>query len=105
MVQTVKKSNDVTFKQGWWVAVTVKPGTAPLYCYVGQIQAIDSQGIRLTLVDWITGGAAGWDFYVPHSNVESALVATEEHDLKAFGDAAGKWQESMNKIKTSEDAK
>jgi hypothetical protein len=33
--------------------------------------------------------AANWDFFVPRSNVESILIATEEHDLKMFGDAAG----------------
>jgi hypothetical protein len=38
-----------------------------------------------------------WDFYVPHSNIESALVATDQHDTKSFGEAAGKWQEATNK--------
>jgi hypothetical protein len=84
--------------------VTVKPGTAPSRCYVGRIQAIDSLAIRLTQVDWIIADAASWDFYVPHSSVESALVATEEHNLKAFGDVAGKWQEAMNKT-NAEDVK
>jgi hypothetical protein len=71
---------------------------APLRCYVGQIQAIDSDGMRITLVDWFTGMAANWDFFVSHRNIESALVCTEEHDLKGFGDAGGKWQEQMDKI-------
>jgi hypothetical protein len=82
-------------KPGWWVALTLKPGTAPLRCYVGQIQALSDDGIRLTLADWFSGMATGYDFYVPNRNVESALVCTEEHDLKGFGDHAGKWQTAM----------
>jgi hypothetical protein len=89
------KKSEPTLKLGWWVAVTLRPGTAPLPCYVGQIQAIDPKGLRLTLVDWVTGQPTGWDLFVPYSNLESALVATEKHDLKQFGDAAGKWQQSM----------
>ena len=49
----------------------------------------------MTLVDWFTGMAANWDFFVPRSSVESILIATEEHDLKMFGDAAGQWQKQM----------
>ena len=75
--------------------MTLKPDTAPLRCYVGQIQALDADGMRLTLVDWIVGAAVSWDLYVPHRNIESILIRTDEHDLKGFGDAAGKWQERM----------
>jgi hypothetical protein len=92
--QTSKQPQPL-LKPGWWVALTLKPDTAPLRCYVGQIQALSDDGVRLTLVDWFTGMAAGYDFYVPHRNIESALVCTEEHDLKGFGDHAGKWQTNM----------
>jgi hypothetical protein len=89
------KKNESTLKPGWWAAVVLKPGTAPLRCYVGQIQVIDAQGLRLTLVDWISGFAANWDLFIPHSNLESALVATDRHHLDQFRDASGKWQEAM----------
>lgn len=91
------KTTGPTLKPGWWVAVVLKPGAAPLRCYVGQIQTIDGQGMRLTLVDWISGMPSGWDFFVPHASLESALVCTDKHDMKQFGDAAGKWQESMER--------
>ena len=86
-----------TLKPGWLVAVTLKPDTAPLRSYVGKIQAIDAQGIRIALVDWLVGMALGWDLFIPYSNLESALVATEDHDVNAFGEPAGKWQTQMNK--------
>jgi hypothetical protein len=79
-------------KVGWWVALTLKPDTASLHCFVGQIEAISDDGIRLTLVDWFDGMPTGYDFYVPHRNIESALVCTDKHNLKGFGDEAGRWQ-------------
>jgi hypothetical protein len=95
MAKKAKIESDSALKPGWWVAVALKPGTAPLRSYVGQIEAIDARGMRLTLVDWLIGTASGWDLYIPHGNLESALVATEKHDVKAFGEAAGKWQTQM----------
>jgi hypothetical protein len=91
-----KVKKDIALKPGWWVAVTLKPDTAPLRSYVGRIQVVDAQGIRLTLVDWFTGGASGWDLYIPHSNLESALVATEDHDIEGFRDASAEWSNRMN---------
>jgi hypothetical protein len=38
------RTTEPTLKPGWWVAVVLKPGAAPLRCYVGQIQTIDAQG-------------------------------------------------------------
>jgi hypothetical protein len=84
-------------KVGWWVAVVLKPDTAPFRCYVGKIEALDTDGMRLGLIDWVVGDPVTWDFYIPHRNVESALLCTEEHDKKGFGEAAGKWQETMQK--------
>jgi hypothetical protein len=36
-------------KVGWWGVLTLKPGVAPLRCYLGQIQAISDDGIDITL--------------------------------------------------------
>jgi hypothetical protein len=83
-------------KVGWWAALNLKPDVAPRRCYVGQIQAISDDGIRITLVDRISGLADGHDLYIPHRNIESALVCTEEHDFEGFGDDAGKWQTNMD---------
>ena len=79
------------------MAVTLSKDTAPLRSYVGKVQAVDEHGIRLTLVDWIMGKATNFDFFVPWSNLESALIATPEHDTESFGQEAGKWQEAMMK--------
>jgi hypothetical protein len=94
---TATNKVDTLLKPGWWVTPTLKPDTAPMRCYVGQIQALSNEGIRLTLVDWISGMADGYDVYVPHRNIESALVCTDKHDLKGFRDASSHWQNDMNK--------
>ena len=82
---------------GYWMAVVVAKDTAPLRCYVGKVQAVDEHGVRLTLIDWITGSATNYDIFVPWKNLESALIATPEHDTSDFGEQAGKWQEAMTK--------
>jgi len=46
-----KAEKRLLLKVGWWVALTLKPNVAPLRSYVGQIQAVDAEGIRITLVD------------------------------------------------------
>ncbi|MGH7781070.1 MAG: hypothetical protein ACREQR_14730 [Candidatus Binataceae bacterium] len=90
-----RKQNEPVLRVGWWVAVTLKAGAAPLRCYAGEIQAIDDRGLRLTLIDWFSGMAASWDLFIPHSSLESALVCTDQHDSRSFGEAAGNWQEHM----------
>lgn len=84
---------------GDYVAVVLTPGIAPLRCYVGQVQAKTEQGIRLTLMDWIVGRADSWDLFCPWSGIQSALIATAEHDLSGFADAAANFQTRMNETK------
>jgi hypothetical protein len=64
-----------TLYPGFWAALTLRAGTAPLRCYVGVVQSVDAHGVRITLVDWLMGSATGFDVFVPWSNLESALVA------------------------------
>ena len=52
----------------------------------------------MTLVDWYTGQASNFDFFAPHSTIESILIATEEHNCELFEGEAGKWQEMMGKL-------
>ena len=87
-------------KIGWWVALTMKPGRSPLGCYVGQIEAVGAEGVRITMIDWLIGEAVGFDFFAPWESIASAMIATEAHDLKGFGESAGRWQASckMNGI-------
>jgi elongation factor P hydroxylase len=82
---------------GYWMAVVLPKDTAPLRCYVGQVQAVDEQGVRLTLMDWITGTASNYDFFVAWRNLESALIATPEHSRHDFEQQARQWQEAMMK--------
>jgi hypothetical protein len=99
MGKKVGKNARPVLKPGWWAAITLKPDTAPLRCYVGEIQALDSQGVRITLVDWFSAQPTGWDLFVPHANIESALVATNDNHIKTIRDEAGKWQERMEQRK------
>jgi hypothetical protein len=94
-VRSLHRGNQ-TIEVGYWMAVSLRKGTAPLRSYVGQVEAIDDHGIRLTLVDWLREAAAGFDFFVPWGNIESSLIATPQHDMTTFIQEAGTWQEKMN---------
>jgi hypothetical protein len=83
---------------GYWAAVALQPNAAPLRCYVGQVEAIDSRGVRLTLVDWLSGTPSGWDVFAPWEQITSMLIATPAHDVPAFREAAGTWQTRMNDL-------
>lgn len=85
-----------TLEVGYAVALTLKADAAPSRAYVGRIEAIDERGVRLTLVDWLMGMFCGWDLFVPWEQIASALVATPDHDVKAFGDSAADWQTRMD---------
>ncbi len=93
-----------TLEVGYWVALSLRAGAAPLSCYVGQIEATDERGVRITLVDWIMGTASGYDLFVPWSEITAALVATPEQDEKGFAERASKWQQSMAKLRSPEPA-
>ena len=84
-----------TIDVGYWMAVVLPPDTAPSRCYIGEVQAVDAHGIRLTLIDWMVGMADDFDVFVPWRHIESAFIATPEHDLQEFGRRAGHWQEVM----------
>ena len=88
---------------GWWVALNVRRPIGGLACYVGQVQATTSRGVRITLVDWLTGAAGGYDVFVPWDNVDGALVATSDHDLEGFSDPAGRWQTRSSETSTEKE--
>jgi hypothetical protein len=81
---------------GWWVALTLRADTAKLRVYVGQVQALDDRGVRITLIDWFVGSASSWDFFAPWDSIVSTLIATDEHEHAGFGEAASSWQSDMN---------
>jgi hypothetical protein len=93
----VKTKSTVCLQPGWFAAVTVTAGVFPARCYVGQIEAVDERGIRLTLIDWIIGTPSGYDLFVSWPHIEGAYVATDQHDLGLFiGEKAGKWQSQVD---------
>ncbi|MFN8096222.1 MAG: hypothetical protein U0599_29085 [Vicinamibacteria bacterium] len=69
---------------GWHVAVALREPVAGLACYVGEIQTLDEFGLRLTLVDWLTGAFSNWDHLIPWTNVLGAEVCTDKHDLQGW---------------------
>lgn len=87
---------------GFFVAVALEPDSAPLRCYVGQVQALDDVGMRITLMDWIMGEPTGFDLFVPWSTIRSALVATPEHDYAGFLGAASQFQTAVNATEPQE---
>jgi hypothetical protein len=89
------KKSTPTIEVGYWMAVTLPAGTAPLRSYVGQVQAVDDHGIRLTLVDWVMETATKYDLFVPWANLASALIATPEYDETGFVQEARNWQAAM----------
>jgi len=84
-----------TIAVGFWVAITLPENMAPLRSYVGKVQAVDEHGMRLTLIDWLTMSATGYDLFVPWAHLQSAFIATPEHDREHFGEEAGAWQKTM----------
>ena len=94
--------NRYGLRVGWWVAATVSEGIAPARCFVGQVEHVGEEGIRLTLMDWLVGRAAGWDVWIPWRNLECAMVCTGAHDLRQFGESAGQWQEHIHGLNKSQ---
>jgi len=94
------KSNYQTIQKGYWVALTLKPESAPLPVYVGTVEDVDARGVRITLIDWFIETASDWDFFAPWDAITSALIATPKHDVRNFGKAAREWQEQMKRLRS-----
>ncbi len=85
----------VGLEPGYWVALCLRKGAAPLRVAVGRVQAVDDRGVRVTLLDWLVMSDCGFDMFVPWAAVTSALVATPGHDTGAFFTKAARWQKAM----------
>ena len=87
------------FEKGWHVALNL--GTeitgSTTNVLVGEVQAVDARGVRITLMDWLLGMPTGNDFYAPWSAIRSSLIATDQHDLGMFLEEASKWQERTDR--------
>ena len=80
------------------VALSFAAKAAPMRCYVGKVVYLGKDGVRIRLMDRSMGRSCGFDVFVPWRNVESALVATTDHDTSDFGDEAEHWQMRMNNL-------
>jgi hypothetical protein len=83
---------------GYAVALVLKAGTAPHRCYVGRVQAVDQQGVRITLIDWLEGQFTGWDFLAPWESITSAMIATPDQDIQSFVVEAAEFQKKCEHI-------
>src|SRR5262249_44224662 len=75
---------------GWKLIVCLKEPMGALGCYVGEVQAVDARGFRLTLMDWVIGAFLNDDCWIPWDNVLGMIVKTDEPTLKDWD--PGAWQ-------------
>lgn len=90
---------------GYYVAVSLEPGTAPEECYIGLVQAGDEYGIRINLVHWddeldvIVGHTE--DLFIPWMNITSILVCNKEQPVRRFvRDRAPAWKAELDSTNT-----
>jgi hypothetical protein len=91
----MKKQINQCIEVGFVVLVVTKPGTAPRICYCGEVQELDSLGMRITSVNWLSGTFTCFDLFFRWESITSVLVATSAHDKSEFGKLAAMWQEKM----------
>ena len=92
-----------TIRLGYFVAISLIPGTAPHNCYIGLVQAVDEYGIRINLVEWDDelDGVKKYteDFFTPWANITSILVCTTEEPVRRFiKDKAPAWKSAVESI-------
>ena len=46
-------------RAGYYVAISLVPGTAPCNCYIGLVQAVDEFGLRMDLEEVVGGLQVG----------------------------------------------
>ena len=93
---------------GYWVAMSLLPGTAPCNCYIGLVEAVDEFGIRVDLVHWDKEmdrpGGYTESLFVPWDNINSVLVSTEQQPTRLFmTDRAPKWQAQIEAMYRNEE--
>lgn len=86
-----------TIRPGYFVAMSLLPGTAPSNCYIGLVQVADEYGIRVNLAEWDDelDGVKKYteDLFVPWVNITSMLVCTEDEPVRRFvRDRAPAWK-------------
>ena len=91
---------------GYYVAIFLVPGTAPLVCYIGLVQAVDEYGVRINPAHWDEDldviAVNTEDFFVPWANITSMLVCTDKQPSRRFlRDKAPEWRAAVESIQAS----
>ena len=94
-----------TIRPGYFVAISLMPGTAPANCYIGLVQAADEYGLRINMVEWDNelDGVKKYteDLFIPWININSMLVCTEEEPVRRFvKDRAPAWKAQVEAMET-----
>ena len=92
-------------QEGYYVALSLAPETAPHSAYMGLVKVADEYGVRINQVHWDEKldivAASTEDLFVPWSNITSMLVCTQGQPTRRFvRDRAPQWLseiESMRK--------
>ncbi len=93
----------MAIQPGYCVAAYLMPDTAPEYCYVGIVEAVDEYGILLNLVHWddkldMLGGYTE-SIFIPWMNINSMLVSTESQPTRRFmADRAPRWKREIEAL-------
>jgi hypothetical protein len=66
------------------VAIWTVDQPPEVYATLGEVQAVDAWGVRLTSFDHLVGGFCHWDFVLPWSRIIRMTVATAKHDKQEF---------------------
>lgn len=80
------------------VALALEVGSAPRRCYIGSVEYVGADGVRIATMagrGFVAGTVTGCDLFVPWQHITSALVSPLEHDRSRFLDDAEAWQERM----------
>jgi hypothetical protein len=76
-------SAPTTLKEGYAVGVALREPIGTQRFYVGEVQAVDNLGVRLTCIDWLLGAFSGFDLWFPWSNVlgMTEVCIPQMHDM------------------------
>jgi hypothetical protein len=93
----------VILESGWVVCVALTRPIGANVCYVGEVQAVNERGIRITAIDWIIGSFTGADFYFPWDNIDGLEIFTRDHDLSGvdLGAIQTRWNDARKDHKTA----
>jgi hypothetical protein len=74
-----KRTTSAVIEAGWGVAIILRQPINGLACYVGEVQATDERGLRVTLIDWISGTFTGMDWCFGWADIAAMEVCTDQH--------------------------